>query len=174
MPVSSTEITIQIDVLKKGLLSFEGDAILLPAVSDGMMMKGLAKRVKKAAGADVEKEAASHAPIAVGAALVTDPGKLKVNYIIHSPIVEQAGMRIGVENIRRATRAGLLAASHYGMNHIAIPGMGYGDNSVPHDEAARAIIDEVRAYKGENPAFVTLMDADLEMYESFITELGES
>ena len=65
MPVSSTEITIQIDVLKKGLLSFEGDAILLPAVSDGMMVKGLANRVKKAAGADVEKEAASHAPIAL-------------------------------------------------------------------------------------------------------------
>ena len=114
-----------------------------------------------------------HVPLAVGAALVTDGGKMSVDYIIHTPIMEQPGMRVGVENIRRATRAGLLAATHYQLDSLGIPGMGYGENGVPHDEAARAIIDEVRAYKGQGPSQVTLMDRSDDMYEAFITELGE-
>lgn len=174
MPVSSTEITTQIDVQNADLLTFDGDAILVPTISDGMMVEGIAARVKKAAGGDVEADAATHAPIAVGAALVTEGYKLKAPHIIHAPIMEQPGMRVGVENIRRATRAGLLAATYYEMEHIAIPGMGYGENGVPHDEAARAIIDEVRAYKGETPSQVTLMDGGQEMFDSFISELGDS
>ncbi len=174
MPVTSTEITTQIDALNEDLLAFDGDGIIVPTISDGLMRAGIAARVKDAAGGDVEEAAMGHAPIAVGAALVTEGGKLKTPRIIHAPIIEQAGMRVGVENIRRATRAGLLAATHYELDHIAIPGMGYGEAGVPFDEAARAIIDEVRAYKQEIPSRVTLMDATAEMFESFMAELGES
>ena len=174
VPVNTTEMTTEIEVVQEDLLSYKGDGILVPTVSDARMTEGIAARVKKAAGADVEADAMDHIPIAVGAALVTEGGKMSVEFIIHSPLVEQLGMRVGVENIRRATRAALFAATHYRMESLAIPGMGYGENGVPHDEAARAIIDEVRAYKGEGPSHVTLMDADDEMYEAFITELGES
>lgn len=174
MPVNNTEMTTEIDVAQEDLLSYRGDGIIVPTVSDGKMRYGIAARVKRAAGVAVEREAMEHVPIAVGAALVTDGGKSGVDYIIHAPIMEQPGMRVGVENIRRATRAGLLAAAYYQLDSLGIPGMGYGENGVPHDEAARAIIDEVRAYKGQGPTHVTLLDALPEMYDAFITELGES
>ena len=121
----------------------------------------------------MEELAAKSAPIAVGAALVTPGGKLGVTHVIHSPIIEQAGLRIGVENIRRATRAGLLAATHFQFDKVAIPGMGYGEGGVPHDEAARAIIDEIRAYKVTPPVEVVLMDTEPEMVKAFKTQLGE-
>jgi hypothetical protein len=59
------------------------------------------------------------------------------------------------------------------MERIAIPGMGYVDEGVPHDEAARAIIDEIRAYRNIYPAKVTLLDEDSEMRIAFSIELGE-
>ena len=82
-------------------------------------------------------------------------------------------MRIRKLSRGEKARAGLLAATHYQLDSLGIPGMGYGENGVPHDEAARAIIDEVRAYKGQGPSQVTLMDRSDDMYEAFITELGE-
>lgn len=173
LPPAIPETTIDIEIKNEDILTFEGDGIVVPTFSGGQMAEGIAARIKAAAGDDVELEAVEHAPIAVGAALVSIGGTLKVKYLIHAPLIEQPGLRVGVENIRRATRAGLLAATHYRMESIAIPGMGYDEMGVPHDEAARAIIDEVRGYKGTLPTRVTLLDADPEMYDSFLTEFGE-
>ena len=145
----------------------------MPAFSDGRMVEGLAARIKRKGGDLVEELATQSAPIAVGAALVTPGGKLGVTHVIHAPIIEQVGLRIGVENIRRATRAGLLAATHFRFEKVAIPGMGYGEGGVPYDEAARAIIDEIRAYKVTPPCEVVLMDTHREMVRAFRTQLGE-
>jgi O-acetyl-ADP-ribose deacetylase (regulator of RNase III) len=122
----------------------------------------------------VEEEVIQSAPIAVGAAVVTEAGALDAQFLIHVPTVDAEGDKIGVENIRRATRAGLLAATHYKMERIAIPGFGYGEVGVPYDEAARAIIDEVRAYRGNHPEMIALIDEDEIMLAAFKQELGES
>ena len=173
MPAASTDPNIQIEFVQADVLTHSGEAILVPAFSDGRMEIGFPARVKKAGGAVVEELAVKSAPIAVGAALVSPGGKLKVAHIIHSPLVEQDGMRVGVENIRRCVRAGLLAASHFKFEQIAIPGMGYGDGGVPFDEAARAIIDEIRAYKATPPTLAVLMDDDEEMAAAFSLQLNQ-
>jgi O-acetyl-ADP-ribose deacetylase (regulator of RNase III) len=162
---------MQIEIRHADLVTFEGDGIIVPTTSDGIMAEGVASRIRAAAGREVETEAVKFAPIAVGASIGTTAGKLPVKHIIHAPIVEKTGMRVGIENIRRATRAGLLAATHFQLERIGIPGMGTGENGVPLDEAARAIIDEVRAYRGGKPSLVVLMDTDPEMVEAFSTEL---
>jgi O-acetyl-ADP-ribose deacetylase len=162
---------MQIEIRQADLITFEGDGIIVPTVSDGLMTEGVASRVKASAGQDVETEAVKFAPVAVGASIGTSAGKLSVKMIIHAPLVEKIGLRVGVENIRRATRAGLLAATHFQLDKVAIPGMGTGENGVPVDEAARAIIDEVRAYRGAKPSVVVLLDTDPEMVEAFSTEL---
>ena len=173
MPATTSDPSIQVELEKADLLTYEGEAFIVPSYSDGRMAEGLAARVKKLGGDIVEELAAKSAPIAVGAALVTPGGNLGVSHVIHAPIIEQAGMRVGVENIRRATRAGLLAATHFQFEKVAIPGMGYGEGGVPHDEAARAIIDEIRAYKATPPTEVVLMDTDPDMLRAFRTQLGE-
>lgn len=164
---------MQIEVILADLLKFDGDAILVPTISDGHMVEGIAARVKDAAGAEVEEEVARSAPIAVGAAVATSSGKLSVSKIIHVPVTETVGIKVGVENVRRATRAGLLAATHFQLERVAIPGFGYGELGVPMDEAARAIIDEVLAYKNPFPTTVVLLDSDPDMVESFEHELSD-
>lgn len=158
---------IEIEIVQAELVTYHGDGMVVPTNSYGLMVDGIAAQVRKAAGKAVEKEVAASAPIAVGAAVVTRGGGLKVQLLIHVPVVEEAGMRIGIENVRRATRAGLLAAHHYQLDQIAIPGIGYGENGIPYDETARAILDEIRAFRGAHPTSVVLIDTDPLMVEAF-------
>jgi len=103
------------------------------------------------------------APIAVGAAVVTNAGQLYAKRVIHAPTMEQPGTKVGVENVRRATRAALLAAAHHGLDLIAIPGMGTGLGGVDPSDAARAIVDELRAHRQPQPSTVYLVDLDDEI-----------
>ena len=103
------------------------------------------------------------APIAVGAALVTTAGQLPAKNVIHVPTMEEPGMMIGAENVRRAARAALIAADRNNFKVIAIPGIGTDLGSVPIDEAARAIVEEVRAHRRPNPETIYLVDTNEEM-----------
>jgi len=60
--------------------------------------------------------------------------------------------------VRRATRAALLAAAHHELDVIAIPGMGTGLGGVEAADAARAIVDELRAHRQPKPSTVYLVD----------------
>ena len=133
------------------------DAIVNPANSLGLMQGGVALAIKEAGGDAIEEEARASAPIAVGAAIVTTAGNLFAKSVIHVPTMEEPGMKIGVENVRRATRAALLAAARYGHQVIAFPAIGTGVGGVPFDEAARAMVDELRAHRMPLPATVYLM-----------------
>src|SRR5439155_15887780 len=135
---------MQIHVAKSDLADMPVDAVVIPSNSLGIMQGGVAAAIKEAGGDEIEHEARSFAPVAVGAALVTTGGDLHARHVIHAPTMEEPGTRIGVENVRRATRAALIAAARHGFETIAMPGMGTGVGGVPVDEAARAMVDELR------------------------------
>ena len=158
---------MQLEIRQGDILSFEGDGLVLPTISDGQMCDGLAARAKRIVGEDIERDVCNHTPIAVGAAIVTDAPRMSVRHLIHVPLVEELGMRVGIENVRRATRAGLLAALRHELANVAVPGLGYGEEGVPHDEAARAIIDELNAFKRDFPTTVALIDEDEDMIDAF-------
>ena len=103
------------------------------------------------------------APIAVGAAIVTTAGQLPAKNVIHVPTMEEPGMKIGAENVRRAARAALIAADRNGFKVIAIPGIGTDLGDVPIDEAARAIVEEIRAHRRPYPETIYLVDTNDEM-----------
>ena len=93
-------------VVQKGdITELKVDAIVNPANSSGYMGGGVAGVIKRIGGFEIEKEAVSKAPIPVGDAVVTTAGKLPCKYVIHAPTMKQPAMRIGVENVRLATRA---------------------------------------------------------------------
>lgn len=141
------------------------DALVSPANSWGIMGGGVAGAISRKGGPSIQKEAMSLAPIAVGAAVVTNAGRLWAKQIIHVPTVDEPGQKSTVENVRRATRAALLAASRCKHEVIAIPGIGAGLGGVDPGDAARAIADELRAHKAEKPATVYLVDVDEETVE---------
>lgn len=165
---------MKIEVRQGDLLEFEGDAILIPTLSDGTMRLPLASRVKEVVGQTIEDQVISHAPIAVGAAIMTSADGLPAKYLVHAPLLESDEVRVGVESIRRATRAGLLAASHYELESLAIPGMQPEDSTVSRDEAARAIIDEILGHKSPHLHTIVLIDSDPEMVDAFRTQAASS
>jgi len=138
------------------------DAVVNPANSLGIMGGGVAGALSRKGGPTIQREAMSLAPIAIGAAVVTNAGKLWARGVIHAPTVEEPGTRASVENVRRATRAALLAAAHHNFEIIALPGMGTGLGAVDPSDAARAMVDELRAHRQERPSTVYLVDLDEE------------
>jgi O-acetyl-ADP-ribose deacetylase (regulator of RNase III) len=142
------------------------DAIVNPANSLGIMGGGASGAIKRRGGDKIQQEAMACAPIAVGAAVVTTAGKLYAKAVIHAPTMEEPGLKIGVENVRRATRAALIAAAHHGFEVIAFPCLGM-DGGVDRDEAARAMVDEIRAMRAQKPGTIYLVDGDDTMLTSF-------
>jgi O-acetyl-ADP-ribose deacetylase (regulator of RNase III) len=163
LPFRESGSAMQIHLAKSDITAMPVDAVVNPANSLGIMGGGVSAALSRKGGPSIQKEAMSLAPIAVGAAVVTNAGQLWAKHVIHAPTMEQPGTKVGVENVRRATRAALLAAARHGFETIALPGMGTGLGGVDPADAARAIVDELRAHRQPKPATVYLVDIDDEI-----------
>jgi O-acetyl-ADP-ribose deacetylase (regulator of RNase III) len=149
---------MQVHVAKAELWSVPVDAVVNPANSLGIMGGGIGGSLRRQGGDVIQQAAMAAAPIAVGAALVTTAGQLPARNVIHVPTMEEPGMMIGAENVRRAARAALIAADRNNFKTIAIPGIGTDLGNVPIDEAARAIVEEIRAHRRPCPETIYLVD----------------
>jgi O-acetyl-ADP-ribose deacetylase (regulator of RNase III) len=147
-----------IHIAKSDITEMPVDAVVNPANSLGIMGGGVAAALSRKGGPSIQREAMSLAPIAVGAAVVTNAGSLWAKHVIHAPTMEEPGVKVGIENVRRATRAALIAAARHGFDTIALPGMGTGLGGVDPSDASRAIVDELRAHRQPKPTTVYLVD----------------
>ena len=143
------------------------DAVVNPTNSQGLMSHGVSEMLRQLGGRVIEEEARASAPIAVGAAVVTTGGSLHARHVIHVPTTEEPGVKTTIENVRRATRAALIAAAARGLHSIGLPPMGGDLGSVPDDEAARAMVDELRAHKPPVPDTVYLVTQSAEMVADY-------
>ena len=124
---------MQITIVQGSILDADAQVIVNAANSLGLMGGGVAGVIKRAAGADVEREATRQAPIRVGKAILTSGGKTKFKAIIHAPTMAEPGQRIPVQHVAFATKAALTLADEKGFESIAIPGMGMAPMPVPPD-----------------------------------------
>ena len=158
---------MQVHVARAEIYTLPVDAIVNPANSLGFMGGGISGQIRRHGGDVIQQAAMAAAPIAIGAALVTTAGQLPCRHVIHAPTMEEPGLKIGAENVRRAARAALIAADANQFKVIAIGGMGTDLGDVPMDEAARAIVEEIRAHKRPFPETVYLVDGQAMMVEAF-------
>lgn len=158
---------MQVHVANADIATLAVDAVVNPANSLGIMGGGVAGRLRHQGGDSIQAAAMNAAPIAVGAAVVTEAGALPCKHVIHAPIMDEPGQKIGAENVRRAARAALIASDYHKFKVIAFVGMGSELGEVPRDESARAIVEEIRANKKANPEIIYLVDTDMEMVEAF-------
>lgn len=149
---------VEFHVVSQDIFTMEVDAIVLPTSTTGALTSDLGVRLKEAGGEEVEKEAMGVAPIAVGAAFVSSGGPVTAPHIIHVPIQLTLGDKVGVESIRRAARAALVAGNVKGFRTLAIPPLTRSAKSgIPTIEIARAVIDEVRGHRHPKPEKVYLV-----------------
>jgi O-acetyl-ADP-ribose deacetylase (regulator of RNase III) len=158
---------MQVHVAQADITNLPVDAIVNPANSKGIMGGGVAAAIRRHGGDEIQTEAMSRAPIAVGAALVTRAGSLPAKFVIHVPTMEEPGMTIAAENVRRAARAALIAAHANKYQVLAIPGLGTGIGGLAVEEAARAIVEEIRAHRKPYPETIYLVDTSAEMVAAF-------
>jgi O-acetyl-ADP-ribose deacetylase (regulator of RNase III) len=157
---------MQVHVAQADITNLPVDAIVSPSNSKGLMTGGVAGQIRDHGGEEIEQEARARAPIAIGAALVTKAGSLPAKFVIHVPTMDEPGQQIGAESVRRAARAALIASNACKHQVVALPGIG-ADVGVAVEEAARAIVEEIRAHKKPFPETLYLVDTSAEMVAAF-------
>lgn len=154
-------------------------AIVHPASSRGVMGGGPARSVRSAAGEDVEREAMAHAPIDLGAVVLTNSGRLAsrgIEIIVHAAIVPTLGDTSDLLDVRRAMVATLRALDERRIRSLALPLIGVSAEAPAAERAAtaEALVDDIVAHlrrpgaKLERIVFVTRFDDDLGMLEDVI------
>ncbi len=161
----------EIQVLLGDITKVEGfEAVVNPANSYLIMGGGVAGALKRAGGEEIEAEARRYAPTPVGKAVITNAGKLKVKYVIHSPTMKSPASRIGIDNVRKATRAALKVAEEAGIKSVIFPGMGTGVGGVPASLAADAMVEEIMGFLKDSKSVVRvgLIAIDKVLYDAFL------
>lgn len=154
-------------IVQKGdLTQIKCDAIVNPANSFGYMGGGVAGAIKRVGGLEIERDAVRKAPIPVGKAVVTTAGTLPCKYVIHAPTMKQPAIRIGVENVKLATKAAFETGLKLKLKSIAIPGMGTGVGAVSPDDAAKAITSIAKEFENKFEKII-LIDRNDDMILSF-------
>jgi O-acetyl-ADP-ribose deacetylase (regulator of RNase III) len=151
------------------------DAFVCPVNSECEYTSYPASRIKELSGLPLEQLLKPHTPLAIGAAFVTEAGRLRARNLIHVPNTNGPGEQVQVEDIARATAAVIVACEVKGFNSVAIPLMGAFDTGIPAEEAARAIHSEFRSHRGERPTkvlFVARNSDEIDVFELAIEGLG--
>ncbi len=162
---------MQIRLTRAELWLVAVDAIVYPTTSLGIMGDALGGRVRRHAGALVQREAMAHAPIAVGAAVVTGGGTLLARSIIHVPVTDEPGTAIDSENLRKAARAALIAAERHTCFTIAMPVL-RSAREATHDAATLSVLQELLACRKPLPEVVHIVDPSQVVLDELERELG--
>ena len=168
----------EIRLLKGDITKVEADAIVNAANNHLWMGGGVAGAIKRAGGAEIEREAVAKGPIRVGEAVATGAGRLKARYVIHAAAMGYDEARRMIppteQSIRDATYNSLRIADELGLKSIAFPALGTGVGGFPLRDAARVMIQTAREYIAgdtglEEIIFVLYGD---EAYRAFQEELN--
>lgn len=143
------------------------DAFVCPVNSHCDYKHFPASRLKELSGLPLPDLLKGHTPLAVGAAFVSDGGRMRARHLIHVANSSESGEQMQVEDIARATAAAIVACEAKSFNTVAVPLMGAFDSGIPAEEAARAIHSEFRGHRGERPVKVLLMARNADELEVF-------
>lgn len=135
-------------VVEGDISSFEGDAVVNAANNHLIMGTGVAGALAGKGGGAIQEECDAlvrkDGPLAVGGAAITGGGRLPVKYVIHAAAM--GDQPVTHDSIRQATRSSLDLARENGVLSIAFPVLGTGIGGFPFSEAARIMVEEVKAF----------------------------
>jgi O-acetyl-ADP-ribose deacetylase (regulator of RNase III) len=134
------------EVLETDITQLDVDAIANAANDELWMGAGVAGAIKRAGGAEIEREAMAQGPIAVGSAVATSGGTLRAKHVVHGAVMGQ-DLQTTPELIGRTTTSCLEVADGLGARSLALPAFGTGVGAVPVDECARVMVDAIRSFE---------------------------
>jgi O-acetyl-ADP-ribose deacetylase (regulator of RNase III) len=139
-------VAVLIRVEEGDISTFPGDAVVNAANNHLVMGAGVAGALARRGGPAIQAECDEiirrDGPLAVGGAAVTGPGDLPAGMVIHAATMGDEPA--SPASVRSATRESLRLAAEAGARSVAFPVLGTGVGGVPFDEAARAMLEEIR------------------------------
>jgi O-acetyl-ADP-ribose deacetylase len=137
---------MELEVVEGDITALDVDAIANAANNHLWMGAGVAGAIKRAGGAEIEREAVAKGPIAVGDAVATGAGRLRAKHVIHGAVMGQ-DLRTDAELVARTTRRCLQVADELGCRSLALPAFGTGVGGFPLAECARLMVGEAREFE---------------------------
>jgi O-acetyl-ADP-ribose deacetylase (regulator of RNase III) len=137
---------MNLEVVEGDITQLDVDAIANAANNELWMGAGVAGAIKRAGGAEIEREAMALGPVEVGSAVATSGGTLRAGHVIHGAVMGQ-DLQTTPELIGRTTTSCLQVADGLGVRSLALPAFGTGVGAVPVDECARVMVDAIRAFE---------------------------
>jgi O-acetyl-ADP-ribose deacetylase (regulator of RNase III) len=135
-------------VVQGDISTFQGDAVVNAANNHLRMGTGVAGALLAAGGGAIQDECDAlvrrQGPLQVGEAAITGGGKLGVRFVIHAAAMGDHPPT--AESIRDAVRSSLRLAVENEIESLAFPVLGTGVGGFPFDEAARILVQEVKAF----------------------------
>jgi O-acetyl-ADP-ribose deacetylase (regulator of RNase III) len=135
-----------LEVVEGDITALEVDALANAANNHLWMGAGVAGAIKRAGGAEIEREAVALGPIEIGDAVATGAGSLKAKHVVHGAVMGQ-DLRTNAEHVARTTRRCLEVADELGARTIALPAFGTGVGGFPVAECARIMVDVARRFE---------------------------
>lgn len=148
----------RVEILVGDITAVAADALVNAANTDLILGAGVAGAIRRSGGPTIQQECDRIGPIPLGQAAVTGAGRLPAQYVIHAAAMHLGGT-VSAAGLRDATRNSLLRASETGCRSVAFPAIGTGVGGFPLEEAARIMVEEIRAHAASHPlpAQVTLV-----------------
>lgn len=138
-----------IEIVEADITDLEVDAIGNAANDRLWMGAGVAGAIKRAGGAEIEREAVAKGPISIGEAVATSAGRLRARHVIHGAVMGQ-DLRTNGELVAATTVSCLEVADELGARSVALPAFGTGVGGFPLADCARIMVDSVRSYKARS------------------------
>ena len=130
----------EVGVVHGDIATSDVEAVVCPANNYLWMGSGVAGRLKKLGGADIETAAVAQGPVEMGAAVVTTGGALGAAHVIHAAVMGQ-DLKAGSEDVAAAMSNTMAAAEERGIESLAVPDIGASDGGLEVHLCARTVID---------------------------------
>jgi O-acetyl-ADP-ribose deacetylase (regulator of RNase III) len=150
---------MQIKVHKGDIFNLDVAGVAYPGTAGGLFHDDFGRRLLQIVGEDLTRELLDRTPIALGATTAMEVNGLRAQWLIYTPLVAEPGDRITVENVRKFTRASVVAAVHHEIPSLALPVIHPNTDTMSLTETTRAMMDELRGYKCDRDLHVFLVDA---------------
>ena len=80
---------MNLEVVESDITQLDVDAVANAANNELWMGAGVAGAIKRAGGAEIEREAMALGPIEVGSAVATSGGELRAAHVVHGAVMGQ-------------------------------------------------------------------------------------
>jgi O-acetyl-ADP-ribose deacetylase (regulator of RNase III) len=137
---------VQLEVVGGDIAALEVDAVANAANDRLWMGAGVAGALKRAGGAEIEREAIGKGPIPLGTAVATGAGALPTRWVLHGAVLGQE-LRTDATLVERTTTSCLELADELGCRSLALPAFGTGVGGFPLPECARIMAGAAAAHE---------------------------